>query len=248
MKNIVICFWKETIVFLLILSTFFWTPLLSAQEVSGKILLGSTAAKNVRIQNITRKFNTYSKETGRFRIKANLQDTLIFGSAFYESKQFIVDSTALERPVKIHIKKKRFNLTEVILNAKGRDTLDVKKYNTSFQQKLSQDKQKHPYLYRPNHGNIGNLYLFVRNLISGKPKKNPKVIPDITADNLKNLFTEDSLFNDDLLQNTFKISPKESYLFFVYCEDQHLDGTLLKENHRFQLLDHLVDLAKKFKN
>src|SRR5699024_1453392 len=125
-------------------------------------------------------------------------------------------------------------------NAEGCHTLDVEQYNKSYQGTLARDKQNRPYLYRPSHGNIGDLYLFVvgkfKNLISGKSKKGQKVLPDdITVDDLKKLFTDDPLFNEELLQKNLKNPPKKTYLFFVYCEDQHLDrdrkSTRLNSSH-----------------
>ncbi len=240
-----------TIVFLIVISVFLPTAKLSAQEVSGKIVIDSTAKTQVIIENSTQNHRVYSSETGAFTIKAQFGDTLIVGSLFLQPKQIIVDSAALQSPIRIRLKKRRFDLAEVVVDAKGRDTLDVKKFNQEFQQKLARDIQKRPYLYSPSHGNIGDLLLFatrkIGDLLFGKREKPTKVIPSITADDLENLFAkEDPLFNADLLQNTLKIPSEKTYLFFIYCEDHHLSGKLLKQGHKFRLLDKLVKLAKEF--
>ncbi len=239
------------IAFALTLNACLLTTALSAQEVSGKVVLDSATTILVKIENSTQGHSVYTTETGEFNIKAQLRDTLIFSNLFIQTRQIIVDHYILQHPAKIRLYKKRFGLNEVVINAEGRDTLDVKQYQQDFQNQLTQDMQKRYHLYHPSHGNIGNLVLFgfrkLKALFGGEAKEAAAYIPSIIADDLENLFTKDDpLFNNNLLQNTLKIPPEKTYLFFIYCEDHRLSGTLLQQDHRFQLLDKLVELAEEF--
>src|SRR5699024_7978922 len=133
---------KKVIAFALTLNACLLTTALSAQEVSGKVVLDSATTILVKIENSTQGHSVYTTETGEFNIKAQLRDTLIFSNLFIQTRQIIVDHYILQHPAKIRLYKKRFGLNEVVINAEGRDTLDVKQYQQDFQNQLTQDMQK----------------------------------------------------------------------------------------------------------
>lgn len=72
---------KFKILFFLILPT-----TVISQNITGKIYDEESSVKGARIFNISKNTSTYTDDEGLFKIKASVNDTLVFSSYFHHKK------------------------------------------------------------------------------------------------------------------------------------------------------------------
>jgi len=228
----------------------------SFSQISGKLYGEKDVAKDVKINNLTTNISTYSDENGDFKIKAVLNDTLMFNSSFYEEKKMRFDDFKLKEKFVVQLKEKINQLDEVVVNNMvGVKEFNIEEYNIEFKSQIGEDVKKNPYAYEPQSdgrldiikaGNfigekIGKLF---KNRGEGASYNNATYI---TFKDLDTLFSNNSFFNDALLKNKLEIPSENKFLFFYYCEEQKLNSTLLRKENEFLLFDELTKQASVFK-
>src|SRR5690606_19469708 len=80
-----------------------------------------------------------------------------------------------------------------------------------------------------------------------KSKKSKKeAITYATYQQLQNLFSTNSYFNDTFLKRDLNIPAEYKNLFLEYCETQAIETKLLSPDNRFMLVDTLVKCSNDF--
>jgi hypothetical protein len=220
-----------------------------AQIVNGVIYEDNTTAKRILINNTTQNIRTYSDNEGFFKIKANVKDTLVFGSLFHKIKKIILEQTHFDEPLVIELKKVINELNEVHLtNEPVVKEFEAKAYTARVNNQIKEDIKRRPYLYAPpSSGNFDFIAIaaLIGKLFKSNKPKQEAVLP-ISYTDLKSLFEGDSYFNEYLLFNQLKIPSQYKYLFFEYCETHQLSKDLLKIDTEFLLLNALMTCSKEF--
>src|SRR5690606_11286905 len=109
----------------------------SFSQISGKLYGEKDVAKDVKINNLTTNISTYSDENGDFKIKAVLNDTLMFNSSFYEEKKMRVDDFKLKEKFVVQLKEKINQLDEVVVNNMvGVKEFNIEEYNIEFKSQI----------------------------------------------------------------------------------------------------------------
>ncbi len=223
-----------------------------AQEntsVSGTISGGGKKLVHIKITNLKNGNTRYSDEDGKFDIRAQKNDSLLFSSGFFKEQIVKVRSWHFREELNIEMTEKVNELEEVIVT----DTyiapdFDEKTYSNGLQKQIAEDMKNDPLKYMTNTtGNIDFVLLF--KLVQGLFKKNKvKEAPPQTIDfeDLDHLFTNDTFFTEQFLTDELKIPEDRRGLFLVYCEAQEIDAELLMEDQRFELLNELILHSQEF--
>lgn len=238
----------------MILGLLFFTLNIFSQEFKGKIHTDLGTPQDIEIRNYKTEKMIFSNLHGDFRIEAGAKDTLSFSSPFYQTKTVVIDSTSLNKNNTVYLKHKIIALDEVAIH-REKHPFDVEELQANSEEQFKSDYEKHPYLYK-SQKQIENEYYFnflgVGKLLVDNvgqlifPKKD-KEEPKITYKDLKDLFSDDDFFTEQLLEEELQIPEEKKYLFFSYCENR-LSTALLKPDNNFLLLNELMELSEKFRD
>lgn len=218
---------------------------ISSQTISGKIYDGKIPIEDTKVKNITKNLIKYSNSNGVFKIKAAIGDTVIFSSSFYKNKTIIISQNHLDDKFVIVLKVDINDLDEVIINSSPKPKkLDVKNYNSGLMLMIKNDIEENPleYGYTPTQivfKEIKKLFLKIF------PNKKTIFIP-IKYDDYFDLFKNDSIFNDNFLNQDLKISTDHYSLFFDYCEAKQIDSKLLGPKKKILLIELLIKFSLEF--
>ncbi|WP_299277825.1 hypothetical protein [uncultured Psychroserpens sp.] len=221
-------------------------PLCSnAQTIKGIIYDAEATIKGAKFVNKTQNILTYSNGKGVFEIEAKLNDTIVVSSLFHHQKTITVTQNYFGQDVVIELKKVTNELDEVEIskvNEKKVDTLLIasttaKQGQIAFKERVfGSGKNLQPTLDLIKLANlIGKLF-----------KKKEETIKIIEVEDLQKLFKKGALFNEKFLRDELKIQKQHEYLFFVYCNAQQLNSSLLSKSNEFSLLDELLKHSKAF--
>ncbi len=220
----------------------------SAQEITGKVYDAKSVLKNIKISNITKQSAVYSDNEGIFKIKADLNDSLVFSSIFYKEQRLQITQYHLDSIFVVELKKTTNSLDEVTLKSNPKaKAFDQEIYQANFGEQLKNDMKNNPHLYGPPPS--GNMdFVKIIGLISKlfKKKNKDNVIVYATYTDLKNTFEKSSFFNDKLLTNDLKIEIDYKFLFFEFCETKQINLELLNKQHQVELLDQLFKASEEF--
>lgn len=234
---------------LLLTTTLFFVFLsVYSQNVSGVIYDVQSTAKNIQVKNTAQNISTYSNNQGEFSIKAQMGDSLVFHSLFYEPQTLVVNQRHLDETVVVELTKTINTLDEVSLtNDTGFKEFDSIAFNVNFKKQIKEGIKRNPDLYGPQKGNILELVSLIARLFKKKKMKFVEVpIVYATYKDFDKLFNTSEFFNKTLLEEELKIALEHRFLFFQYCEAQQIDSQLLSENNSLLLLDLLIKHSKAF--
>ena len=227
-----------------------------SQEISGKLYGDKDVAKDVKITNLSTNISTYSDENGDFKIKAVLNDTLVFFSTFYEEQKILVNDFKLKEKFVVQLKEKINELDEVVVSSTAEaKEFNLEVYNQKFKKQIKEDFKNNPAYATLSNGTLSLDLIKASNFIGEKIGElfkrrregaSYKSTAYISFKDLDTLFSSNSIFNDVLLKSKMQISTKNKFLFFFYCEEQKLNAILLSEENEFLLLDELLNQASVF--
>ncbi len=227
--------------FLLILLILFTIPKSFSQtnEIYGKIIANGDV-ENLHVMNATLKQNTISDIKGEFKLKCNINDTIIITSIRYSSFKLIVTKKNIEEKKIICALQENINkLDEIILgkiltgdlnsdikNIKGKPPINfydlgIKGY-TGKQKTLNERR-----LYTASGGNFLSVDKII-NGISGYTKKLENYVAldskKVFLQNLKREFSKE-LFNgykfEDNIKNEFFSYFLDNSEFILACENKN---------------------------
>lgn len=216
------------------------------QVVTGKLYDEKTTAKSVKILNTSSKIITYSDNNGDFTMTANIGDSLVFSSVFYNEKILILNENHFNRTVVVQLKKIINELDEVLLAEKPKFIpFKPEKHQADFNTQLANDRKNRPYLYN-TYRSGGIDFIAVANLI-GKlfKKKRPDPIQYVTYKELDSFFNKNDYFNSKLLHEELRIIEAYRFLYFDYCEARNINKKMLSGN-KLVLLDTFMTYSSEF--
>jgi len=219
----------------------------SSQTVSGKVYDDETTVSGVEINNVTKKIMTLTDDDGNFKIKASINDTLVFKSHFHLPQPLIVNQNHFEDVIVIELKTIVNELDKVYvekMNAKEFEAMEVE--NTMIKQ-LKSDMELQPYLYEPPP--ILNMDFKAIGALIAKLFKNKNKSEPITMANyydLKALFESDPYFNSEFLISELKIERQYHPLFIDFCEAKGIEKRLLLKENKFLLIEILIKYSDEF--
>lgn len=218
-----------------------------SQTISGKIYDHESTVKGATIVNKSQNIKSYSDDKGHFKIKASVNDSILFYSLFHKQQILKLDEIHFNDVIVIELKKAVNDLEEVtIKNDVKEKTFSPIEHNTTFNSQLKNDLKNRPYLYGATPSNGLDL-IQIANLIGSLfKKKKIKSIVEIKYQQFDSLFSNDSFFNKKLLINDLKIEKEYQSLFFEFCEAQFINNKLLSEKSKFLLLDKLITCSEEF--
>ena len=128
----------------------------SAQQITGKVYDSKSVLKNIKISNITKQIAVYSDDEGIFKIKAELNDSLVFSSIFYKEQRLQITQYHLDNVFVVELKKTTNSLDEVVLTSSPKaKEFSEEKYQANFGEQLKNDMKNNPHLYgQPSSGNM----------------------------------------------------------------------------------------------
>jgi hypothetical protein len=242
--------YKIKIIILKYLILVFFPIEIISQNINGKVYDDSSAINGVKVYNVSNHISVYSDIEGDFIIEAKVNDTLLFESLFYESKEIVLKPFHFEDTAIFELNLAVNQLNEVILTNEKENRFSVNKHNNQTTYQISQDIKNNPHLYKPKEsysgGNLlGVLGVFYK-LLKKKHKAKPKKIVFIDRKDLEKIISNDDFLNYELLNEQLKIRKEHTYLFLDYCEGKKLHESLLEKSNRIILLDSLVKFSKDF--
>lgn len=212
-----------------------------AQNIKGTIYSGENRILYTRILNVSESTEVFSDENGYFELGANIKDSIVFKSSFYEEKTIIVNEKHLNNELVIDLKEKLNTLDEVIIS---NHKFNNKTYNFSLNKQLEYDIDKNMQAYEePSNGNTDFVKIFKRlRKLAKKKEKKPNIKVEY-ADfyDLSLLFERSNFINNEPLKKTLKISENEVPLFIDFCVGK-IEKKLLNPRNSFLLLDKLMIL------
>lgn len=220
----------------------------SAQHITGKVYDSKSVLKNIKISNITKQSVVYSDDEGIFKIKAELNDSLVFSSIFYKEQRLQITQYHLDELFVVELEKTTNSLDEIAIksNPKAKE-FSEEKYQANFGEQLKNDMKNNPHLYGPpSSGNMD--FVKIIGLIGKLFKKKNKedAIIYATYTDFKNTFEKSSFFNNKLLTDDLKIEADYKFLFFEFCETKQINLELLNKQHQVELLDLLFKASEEF--
>lgn len=219
----------------------------SAQQITGKVYDNKSVLKDIKVSNITKQSTVYSDNQGLFKIKAELNDSIVLSSIFYKEQNITVTQYHLDNTFVVELKKITNSLDEIALKSTPKaKAFNEKKYNVSFSEQLKNDMKNNPHLYGPPPS--GNMDIIKIIGLIGKlfKKKKTDIIVYATYTDFKDLFEKDSFFNNTLLNKDLKIEDDYKYLFFEFCDAKQINIELLNAKHQVELLDRLFKISEEF--
>lgn len=223
-----------------------YAPLVFSQNTEGKVYANNEVLEDAYVQNITQGEAEFTSKTGDFSIKAVLGDSLVFSAPFYVTQKFVVERYQLDKVWVVELKENLNQLDEVRLSDTSPKKIDLGETSSSLLKSFKEDYKANPGKY--GSGPSGNVGWMV-NKVTGLFKKEKKENPDkIVYEELEDLFENDPLFTHRLLSRQLEIPEEHHNLFLEFCSTKNMDDALLDKDQQFQLLDHLVDYSKEFRD
>jgi len=220
-----------------------------SQSIKGKVYDDAATVNGAKIVNITQQILTYTNDKGDFQIDATVGDSIVFSSLFHFEKTIKVTKSSFDDVMVVELKKIVNELDEVELtNEPTEKPFDPVVANETLQTQIQNDIKANPHLYSKSpSGNadiIAIVGLIAKLFKSKKPKK--EAITYATYQQLQNLFSTNSYFNDTFLKRDLNIPAEYKNLFLEYCETQAIETKLLSPDNRFMLVDTLVKCSNDF--
>lgn len=220
-----------------------------SQSIKGKVYDDAATVNGAKIVNITQQILTYTNDKGDFQIGAAVGDSIVFSSLFHFEKTIKVTKPNFDDVMVVELKKIVNELDEVELtNEPTEKPFDPIVANETLQTQIQNDIKANPHLYSKSpSGNadiIAIVGLIAKLFKSKKPKK--EAITYATYQQLQNLFSTNSYFNDTFFQRDLNIPAEYKNLFLEYCEAQAIETKLLVPDNRFMLVDTLVKCSNDF--
>tara|TARA_R110002074_G_scaffold402240_1_gene605395 strand:+ start:3536 stop:4225 length:690 start_codon:yes stop_codon:yes gene_type:complete len=223
--------------------------MVNSQNIEGIVYDNLSTAKGLTVTNTTQKVKTYTDDKGYFTISANINDTLMFGSLFHQTKTLLIESHHFGDNIVVEVKKTVNNLDEVLIYTEPEaKEFNEKEYTTTFKNQIKEDMKRRPYLYGPpprSNIDIAAIGKLIGKLFKRKKNIKPLFTP-LSYKSIDSLFNTDRFFNDTLLTEELKIPKEYKYLFFEYCDVKQINKNFLKENSKFLLLDAFMKYSIEF--
>ncbi len=237
-------------------------------ELEGQVMADSLGKEFLNVYNVTRSRGTITDDQGRFRIKANLHDTISISSLQYDELRFIVNSILYERKkVSFSLTPKVNNLGEIKINnlelygdltldANGTRfanlTLDQLGFGDVKRSNLTAEERKYNAAVggRKYNTNIHAVTLVgisvdrIVNAFSGKNKK-LKQIAEISRFE-KNIMSLRQSFPDSIYVQDFKVGKPliQDFVFWMIEEGDEIEA--LKQQNKLQLFGHFQRRAMTY--
>lgn len=221
-----------------------------SQSIKGKVYDDAATVNGAKIVNITQQRLTYTNDKGDFQIEATVGDSIVLSSLFHFEKTIKVSNSSFDDVMVVELKKIVNELDEVVLT---KETITEKDFDPVVESEVLQtqilnDIKANPHLYSAapsgNADLIAIVGLIAKLFKSKKPKK--EAITYATYQQLQNLFSTNSYFNDTFLVRDLNIPLEYKALFLEYCEAQAIETKLLAPDNRFMLVDALVKCSNDF--
>ena len=233
---------------LLVFTFTFCLTTLNAQEINGIVYDAEAVVKGVKVLNISKKILTTTNDSGEFKLKANVRDTLSFQSVFYKPIFVIVNEDYFEGTYVFELQKIINELEAVNIASKPKPLVFAEdKYNQSLDEIITKDKEDRD-INVNGAPKYGMDFIAIAKLIGGLFKKKKNNIPNtLKYDQLKQLFEKNPFFSQTLLTNVLKIPERYHSLFFEFCETKNIPEYKLNYDSRLILLDDFNLYANEFK-
>ncbi|WP_460191129.1 peptidase associated/transthyretin-like domain-containing protein [Urechidicola sp. KH5] len=223
--------------------------LMAQEKLIGKIYTDTGVAPFIEVTNLSKRKTIYSNEQGNFSIIAQINDSIVFRSSFYEIQYLTVQKHHLKEIQVIQLKESMNQLDEVTVDGAYKNDFNTEEYTSALNEIIKEDIKKHPYKYGKSPSG-GIDFIMIGKFVAGlfvKKKRVTKVFVPISFDDLYALFETNEYFNDEFLLQTLEIPIEKKFLFFDYCEGQMINYELLKTENKFLFVDTLVKKAYEFK-
>ncbi|RED49562.1 peptidase associated/transthyretin-like domain-containing protein [Seonamhaeicola aphaedonensis] len=233
-----------------LLIVLFFIPIVAlSQNINGKIYDEDSTVKGALIINLTQNDTTYSDIKGNFKIKAIVNDSIMFKSLFHHDKKVKVNTSFFKEIIVFELNKSINELNEVLLYDKKDKPFEVVEYSNNLGFAIAEDIKRNPHLYMPKTSYSGGVnFIELAKLIGINKlfKKKKSTINNIEYHQLDSLFYNSEIFTDSLLYKDLKIPKNNKYLFFEYCEERGINCELLAVKENLVLLDSFYKLSKDF--
>ena len=221
--------------------------IINAQQFKGRVYGQEGALADVLISNKTKNKRSVTNDQGDFSIDALVGDSVVFKAAFYFSKTLKLTQEQVSQPWVVELKMDLNELDAVVVSQNPRPiAFEVGRDETSIKNAFLKEYNINPAAYGKGvNGNIGGLINLAAKIFKKEKPSKPSA-GSITFDQFKVLFKGSTLFNDQLLSESFKIPLAYHDLFFYYCADRNIKAKLLAIDSQFILLDELVKANIEF--
>ena len=216
------------------------------QEVEGYTYDESGRVPGVRISNLTQDRVEVSNPNGYFRVEAAVGDTVHFTSVAYDLYELIVEKKHVEK--KIVVELSISTLDEVrIMSYRARNTA-IEDLDTQLAGQIQKDIKRHPNLYRPSKGNIGNIFQSIVDLFKKDSKPEIATPRFLSFEDFEVLFLSDEFFNAEFLTVELNIPDGKYELFYEFLALQQLEYNYLQPSYKLDLIDELYKFGREFNN
>lgn len=246
----------KIVTFLFLLSTLVvYSQDINRITISGKVVVKTDELEGITVFNKSTKKGTSTDPTGRFQIKAGLNDVLVFGALQFEDFEATVNQEILKSQTMIVYLIEEVNkLDEVLIlpyDLTGyleKDVEDVQTFNPDMDAIYFGIKKQDEYEFRDDYKTtVENVAMHsqsqpiitnglnVKNLIGlffkKKDKKAPRASADVPINNLR------AYYGDEYITTNFNIPKEQIDAFVVYLEDNGLDYSLIKQGKEMEFLE-----------
>ena len=221
---------KPSLIFVLILTGLSAFGQENRYQISGEVKQDSLYIQNAHIINQTTGKGTVSNSQGRFKIYAQVNDTLFVSALTYGNRQIIVSRNHLvDKWISIKMEEERTELDEVMVkqydnmakelglpNAEKKPLNKLERNLNAYSQKSTPVVILQALLFKP--GGIDDIY----NIVSGNRKRDRKLKALIDADKKKesdnsNVIALRERFGDQLFTKDVGISEELIDDYIYYC-------------------------------
>lgn len=229
------------------------STVLLSQNLVGTLYDAEAPVSGVKIMNITSRAITNSDDRGHFEIYAKYNDTVIFSSLFYHTKQVVISKSNLATPQVFELRQVLNQLAEVTIEDPSfPQATSAKEATKKINQQFKTDVAKNPHVYRRPNTNSGPIDFLeigrrVARLFKRKtPQAHQATEKRITANDLDALFKTSPFFNNKFLILNLNITKDYKHLFFAYCETHDMSLSLLSEEIHIYFIARLLEYSKGF--
>jgi hypothetical protein len=216
------------------------------QEIEGYTYDESGRVPGVKISNLTQDRVEVSNPNGYFRVEAAVGDTVHFTSVAYDIYELVVEEKHLEK--KIVVELSISTLDEVrIMSYRARNTA-IEDLDTQLAGQIQKDIKRHPNLYRPSKGNIGNIFQSIFDLFKKDSKPEIATPRFLSFEDFEVLFLSDEFFNAEFLTGELNIPDGKYELFYEFLALQQLEYNYLQPSYKLDLIDELYKFGREFNN
>lgn len=218
--------------------------------LEGKIVADSLNETAIHIYNATAGIGTINSPSGDFKIKASLQDTLIFTSIQYENQTVIITPEIFEKSFLLVQLKEEVNMLGEVQLSNIRLSGNLKEDLNSFpifnqaavgfpyQKKVMSNTEKSIYSYKSSA--MGHLF----NFFSDRDEKLEEIIE---IEKEKDLFqTALAAVSVSFFTEQLKIPQEQIKNFINYCMDNPNFYLLLTPKKGLELIEYYQMKAPKF--